>query len=140
MGVSQGLTGLIMKTIARRYAHKYDKYKMAVVSTLLVEIAGYVSLLCFFLNSYGLCFAVSALWGCAETFLQTNTNPLIGDIFPGQVEAFSTYRIVFAMGVVLTILLNIALKEVPAWVFLTIVMAIQILTNWASINLPKLKV
>jgi len=129
-----------MKTIARRYAHKYDKYKMAVVGTLLVEIAGYVSLLCFFLNSYGLCFAVSALWGCAETFLQTNTNPLIGDIFPGQVEAFSTYRIVFAMGVVLTILLNIALKEVPAWVFLTIVMAIQILTNWASINLPKLKV
>lgn len=44
------------------------------------------------------------------------------------------------MGVVLTICLNIALKDAPAWIFLTIVMAVQVVTNWASVNLPKAKI
>jgi MFS family permease len=131
LGVSQATTGFLMN----RFAEKYDKFKLAVTGTLMVEIAGFVSLLCYFLDSYGLCFAVSFLWGSAETFLQTNTGALIGKIFPGKVESFSVYRILFAVGVVLTITLNILLKDVPPWIFLTFVMTVQIITNRISLNL-----
>lgn len=44
------------------------------------------------------------------------------------------------MGVVLTIVLNIALKNVAPWVFLTIVMSVQVFTNRISINLQDLRV
>jgi hypothetical protein len=46
-----------------KFAEKYDKFKLAVTGTLFVEVAGFVSLLCFFLKSYELCFAVAFLWG-----------------------------------------------------------------------------
>ena len=59
LGVSQALTGLFMS----KFAEKYDKFKLAVTGTLFVEVAGFVSLLCFFLKSYELCFAVAFLWG-----------------------------------------------------------------------------
>jgi len=87
-----------------------------------------------------LCFAVAFLWGSAETFLQTNTGALIGKLFPGKVEAFSAYRIIFALGVVSTIVLNIALKSAPAWIFLTIVMSVQVITNKVSTTLSETKV
>ena len=105
----------------------------------MVEVAGFVSLLCYFLGNYPLCFAVSFLWGSSETFLQTNTGALIGKVFPGRVESYSVFRIVFALGVVITIFLNIALKDSPPWVFLTIVMAIQVFTSQISSGLIDLK-
>lgn len=105
----------------------------------MVEVAGFVSLLCFFLKSYPLCFAVSFLWGSSETFLQTNTGALIGIVFPGKVESFSVYRIIFAVGTVTTIILNITLKSAPAWIFLTIVMTVQVLTSGLSTTLIDLK-
>jgi hypothetical protein len=102
-------------------------------------VAGFVSLLCYFLNSYALCFAVAFLWGSSETLIQTNTGALIGKLFPGKVEAFSAFRIIFAVGVVSTIVLNIALKDAAAWIFLTIVMAVQVITNKVSTNLGETK-
>ena len=65
LGTSMAATGFILKFIAKKYASTYDKFKMAINGTLFVEIAGYVSLLCYFLKSYGLCFAVAFLWGCS---------------------------------------------------------------------------
>lgn len=118
-----------------RFAEKYCKFRLAVTGTLLVEIAGFVSLLCYFLENYYLCFAVSFLWGASETFLQTNTGALIGIIFPGKIESYSVYRIVFSIGVTLTIVLNIALKDAPAWIFLTLVMAVQVFISRVSLTL-----
>ena len=139
LGSSMAATGLGMKIVAKKWVGSCDKFKMAVIGTLLVEVAGYVSLLCFFLESYGLCFAVAVLWGCSESFLQTNINALIGELFPGKVEANSLYRSMFAMGVVFTILLNIVLRDLPAWVFLTVIMAVQVLMTRVSLNLNALK-
>ena len=132
-------TGLGMKVVAKRWVKSLDQFEMAVVGTLLVEVAGYTSLLCFFLESYGLCFAVAVLWGCSESFLQTNINALIGDLFPGKVEANSVYRSMFAAGVVFTILLNILLRELPAWVFLTVIMAVQVIITRVSLSLRNLR-
>jgi hypothetical protein len=92
-----------------RTFEKFCKFKLAVTATIIVEIAGFVSLLCFNLSSYGLCFIVSIMWGASESFIQTNTGALIGIVFPGKVESFSVFRIFLALGTVLTILLNIAL-------------------------------
>lgn len=105
LGVSQAITGFIMN----RFFEPFCKFKLAIIGTVVVELAAFISMLCFFLEKYGLCFAVSILWGISETFLQTNTGALIGKIFPGKVEAFSVFRVVFAFGTVTTIVLNIAL-------------------------------
>jgi hypothetical protein len=86
-----------------------------------------------------MCFAVSVFWGISESFLQTNLGALIGKVFPGQVESYSVYRIIFSLGVTLTIILNIALKGKPLWIFLTLVMMVQVLISRVSIELSKHK-
>jgi hypothetical protein len=96
-------------------------------------------MLCYFLELYGLCFAVSVLWGISETFLQTNTGALIGLVFPGKVEAFSVFRVVFAFGTVTTIVLNIFLAPLAGWVFLAVVFLIQILTVGISTQIMDLR-
>lgn len=125
--------------LMNRFAEPYCKFKLAVTGTLIVEVAGFLSLLCFFLKSYGMCFAVSVFWGISESFLQTNLGALIGKVFPGQVESYSVYRIIFSLGVTLTIILNIALKGKPLWIFLTLVMMVQVLISRVSIELSKHK-
>ena len=45
----------------------------------------------------------------------------------------------FSFGVVLTILLNLALKDQPPWVFLTVIMVIQIIMSRISLSLPRLR-
>lgn len=59
LGISQSLTGFIMN----RVGDKFNKYKMASFGTLIVECAIICSFLCYFLESYPLCFVVSILWG-----------------------------------------------------------------------------
>jgi len=96
-------------------------------------------MLCYFLEYYGLCFAVAVLWGASETYLQTNTGSLVGLVFPNKVEAFSVFRVIFACGVVTTIVLNIALQSLPGWVFLSVVIVIQLLTIGISTQIMDLK-
>ena len=63
----------------------------------------------------------------------------MGLIFPGKVEAFSVFRIIFASGVVTTIILNIALDSLPGWVFLTVILVIQMLTSILATQIMDLK-
>ena len=58
---------------------------MAIFGTLIVEIASFVSFVCYYLKAYEVCFVASFFWGCAETFLQTNTGGLIATVFEGKV-------------------------------------------------------
>lgn len=60
-------------------------------------------------------------------------------MFPGKVEAYGVYRIILALGTTLTIFLNIALQNVPAWVFLTIVMVVQVMASGISSSIYELK-
>lgn len=49
------------------------------------------------------------------------------------------FRIVFASGVVTTIILNIALGSLPGWVFLTVILVIQMLTSILATQIMDLK-
>lgn len=73
LGCAQVLTGLIMN----RVGDMFNKYKMASFGTIIVECAIISSFLAYFLESYGLCFLVSVLWGGSEAYLQSNTGALI---------------------------------------------------------------
>ena len=134
LGLSQLATGILM-----RFAEKFCMFKLAVVGTLIVEVAGFTSFICYFTTSYPLCFVCAALWGCAENFLQTNTGAMISKIFPGKVEAFSVYRVFFSIGVVSVLILNIALSDTPKYIFLTIILVMQTIITGVSINLKDLK-
>ena len=80
------------------------------LGTVLVGLAAFASMLCFFLEDYGLCFLVGVLWGVAEIFLMTNTAALVGKVFPGKVEAYSVFYVGFSFGTMTTVILNIALE------------------------------
>lgn len=60
-------------------------------------------------------------------------------MFAGRVEAYSVYRVIFAIGTTTTIVLNIALKSIPSWVFLTIVIFVQVIMAAVSIQIIDLK-
>jgi MFS family permease len=105
----------------------------------MVELAGVMSLLCYFFKSYPLCFVIAVLWGSSDTFLQTNLGAVVSALFPGQVESFSVFRIVFALGVVTTTVLNLVLDGVDYWVFLVIVMAVQMCYTLVSTRVMELK-
>lgn len=136
LGLSMIFTGIMMN----RFAEKFNTFKLATVGTLIVEIAGFVSFVCYYTKSYFLCFVASFLWGCSETFLQTNTGGLISKVFPGRVEGFSVYRIFFALGVVFVLIINIVLSDYDPYIFLTIILVLQTLTTAISLNLRYLEV
>lgn len=136
LGLSQILTGFLMN----RFAEKFNTFKLATFGTLIVEIAGFVSFVCYYTKSYPLCFVASFLWGSSETFLQTNTGGLIAKVFPGKVEGFSVYRIFFSCGVVFVLIINIALSDCDPYIFLTIILVLQTLVTAISLNLRYLEV
>jgi len=45
LGLSQLLTGIFMN----RFSEKFDKFKLATVGTLMVEFAGFMSFVCYYL-------------------------------------------------------------------------------------------
>jgi hypothetical protein len=63
---------------------------------------------------------------------------MIAQVFPGKVEAFSVYRVFFAIGVVFVLLINIALSGCDPYIFLTIVLVLQTITTAISLNLRYL--
>lgn len=128
------ITGVIMNRMGDRFC----KFKLAIVGTLLVEVASFTSLICYFTNSFPLCFVCAYMWGMSENFLQTNTNALVAKIFPGKVEGFSVYRIFFCIGVVSVLLLGILLSSAPNYIFLTIVIVMQTIMTGVSLNLKEL--
>lgn len=81
LGISQACFGLFMN----RFGERFCKFKLAVSGTVIVELAGFLSLLCFFLESYPLCFIIAILWGGSDTFIQTNMGAIISALFPGKV-------------------------------------------------------
>jgi hypothetical protein len=67
------------------FGERFCKFKLAVSGTVIIELAGVLSILCYFFASYPLCFVISVLWGGSDTFLQTNLGAIISALFPGQV-------------------------------------------------------
>lgn len=122
-----------------RFGERFCKFKLAVCGTILVEFAGFMSLLCYMFESYPLCFVISFLWGGCDIFIHTNLGAIISSLFPGKVEAFGVFRIFFALGVVSTTLLNLALGGQPLWIFLVIVMVFQMFYSLVSIKVMELK-
>lgn len=121
-----------------RFAEKFCKFKLAIIGTLIVEVAAFTSFICYEMKSFPLSFACAFLWGSAENLLQTNTGGLIAKIFPGKVEAFSVFRIFFSIGVVTVLLCGIALSNAPGYIFLTIILVLQTIITGVSINLKDL--
>jgi MFS family permease len=130
LGVSQAIFGIMLNLFGERFC----KFKMLVSGTVLVELSCFISFLCFYFESYPLCFVISFLWGGCDTFIQTNMGAVISALFPGKVESFSVFRIFFALGVVTTVVLNLALDGTPLWIFLVIVMGFQMFYTLISIK------
>jgi hypothetical protein len=59
-------------------------------------------------------------------------------VFPGKVEAFSVYRIFLSIGVVSVQLLVIALSNASPYIFLGIILCLQIVMAAVALKLKKL--
>lgn len=80
LGVSQVVTGLLMN----RFGDRFNKYRLASFGTLLVEASAVISLVTFYTKQYWMCFICAVLWGCSETFFQSNTGALISLEYKGK--------------------------------------------------------
>ena len=134
LGGSQLFTGIMMN----RFSEKFCRFKLTVIGTLIIESAGIASLICYFTKSFPLCFICAFLWGCSENFAQTVVNALVGFLFPGKIEAYIVFKIFFATGVCSILLINIALSSVDDYIFLSIILTIQIIMTGVTINLKDL--
>jgi MFS family permease len=92
-----------------RLGDRFNKYRLASLGTLIVELSAVISLVTYYTERYWLCFICSALWGISETFFQSNTGALISLEYKGKLEgklyyysAYSVFRIFFAIGVTKT--------------------------------------
>jgi MFS family permease len=82
LGCSQVVTGILMN----KFGDMFNKYRLASFGTVIVEISAIVSLVTYYTEKYWLCFICSALWGCSDTFFQSNTAALISLEFKGRLE------------------------------------------------------
>ncbi|CAM5999670.1 unnamed protein product [Sphagnum balticum] len=76
------LTGLLMN----RFGDRFNKYRLASFGTLIVEASAVMSLVTFYTKFYWMCFVCAVLWGCSETFFQSNTAALISLEYKGKLE------------------------------------------------------
>ena len=73
-------TGIVM-----RFVENLCTFRLAVVASLIIWMAGFISLICYLTESLALCFVCSAVWGGSETFIQTVIGVLVSKIFNGKV-------------------------------------------------------
>lgn len=124
--------------IYRKYSQKLNKFTLASIGTVMAEIAGLLSLVCYFVKSYKLCFVVGILWGVCDIFMQTNTAVIVSIVFKNKIEGFTVNRIFFCIGVTSFLLMNILLSGIDISVFLIIFIAIQTVGSSVSMNLKYL--
>jgi len=62
LGIFEILGGIVSGYLADRV----NKYLITTASTIVVELAIVVSILCLYLDNYALCFVCAALWGFAD--------------------------------------------------------------------------
>ena len=110
-----------------RFSERFNTFKLSVVGTLIVETAVFSSLICYFTHLLPLCFASAFIWGCSYSFSQSNIGALTSKIFPGKVEAYSIFSIMNSFCAFTFLLLNIVLSSYPKLVFLSIMVAMQII-------------
>ncbi len=136
LGIAQVITGFSY----RRWSHQFNKFELATVGSLLVEVTGIVSLVCYFQNSYWLCFLTAMLWGACEIFNQTNTSVIVSILFKEKVEGFTVSRIFYCIGITMFLLFNIMMSEVKITAFLTLLIILQTLGTVVSLNLKYLSI
>lgn len=134
MGINQVLSGIIY----RKYSQNFSKLNLASIGTLLVEIAGIFSFICYLTKSYKLCFLAAIIWGVCDIFMQTNTAVIVSILFKDKVEGFALNRIFYCIGVTLFLLMNLLLNGVDISIFLIIFIIIQTIGTSVSINLKYL--
>lgn len=134
VGVSQVTTAILY----RKYTQNTNKFKLATLGCLMIEIAGFVSFICYLLESYKLCFMAAILWGMSEILMQTNTAVMVSIIFKDKVEGFTISRIFYCIGVTVFILTNLLMSHLSIAIFLTCFLVFTTFGTVVSMNLKYL--
>jgi hypothetical protein len=131
LGIAQVLTGFCY----RKYSSSLNKFKLAVLGSLMVELSGIATLISYFQKSYWLCVFSAMLWGSCEIFNQTNTSVIVSILFKERIEGFAVSRIFYCIGITVFLLINIVMSEVHTTTFLTLLIILQTFGTVISINL-----
>jgi MFS family permease len=102
-------------------ADRYDRLQLFNVTMIINETALMFTFLGCLFNSFGCALIGSFLWGYGETGIQTMINTLIGSMFGGKPELFSTSRFLQAAGFVYTTIVGIFLAESMPLFFMTVI-------------------
>ncbi|KAM3137371.1 hypothetical protein pb186bvf_010551 [Paramecium bursaria] len=110
-----------------------NRYLIATGSTLIVEIALVLSIICYYQESYALCFVTAALWGMSDCIVNNMCNIITTTLFPDQIEGFSIKALLQSLTVTIVMLISVYVES--QIVFILIIAAIEIITNVSTSKL-----
>lgn len=124
---------------AGRLADMYDKLKLFNITLIINEVALLVTFLALVAQSYPCALLAGFLWGYGDTSINTLINAVIGSVFGGKVELFSTYRFFQGFGNMYSAIFSVMLptKSVPLLYIMFIAASMMILHVLFHRNLPK---
>jgi MFS family permease len=78
LGLFEFISGILSGYISDRV----NRFLVATSSTIIVELALIVSIICYYTENYTLCFIAGALWGTSDCLVSNMTMVITTTLFP----------------------------------------------------------
>ncbi|KAL4460337.1 hypothetical protein ABPG74_000088 [Tetrahymena malaccensis] len=135
LGVSQMISGYL----TGKLSDKMNQYKLAYHSVTIIEVALLTGLLAYMAKSYMICFFCAFLFGFCDCCLQSLISIISSKDYSGKEQIFAVKYLVSSIFLVLTVAINILLKNQEVYYFIMIIFIFQIMASYAVISLNKPK-
>ena len=116
---------------------KMNKYVMGSISTLLVELALFFSIIAYYEKSYLLCFFAAAGWGAGECVCNSIINAILTTDMGNKIECFAMYKFTQGIGVLIALALSVLLDGQSPFIYLIIMSIFQIAANLSMVYLKN---
>ena len=114
-----------------------NKYVMGSISTLLVELALFFSIIAYYEKSYLLCFFAAAGWGAGECVCNSIINAILTTDMGNKIECFAMYKFTQGIGVLIALALSVLLDGQSPFIYLIIMSIFQIAANLSMVYLKN---
>ena len=110
---------------------------MGSISTIIVELALFFSLIAYYEQNYLLCFFAGAGWGAGECICNSIINAILTTDMGNKIECFAIYKFTQGIGVLIALALSVILDGQSPFIYLIIMSLFQIVANLSMVHLKN---
>lgn len=133
LGVFEFIGGMFNSVVG----DKINKYVMGSISTIIVELALFFSLIAYYEKNYLLCFFAAAGWGAGECICNSIINAILTTDMGNKIECFAIYKFTQGIGVLVALALSVILDGQSPFIYLIIMSLFQIVANLSMVHLKN---